>query len=130
MCGGKKFVLNSCQTENVILYIVRLYIYRKCLSVRNYLTYHLLTLDMCFIGMCHPVLLSPHLVNYQKAGPSLVTPALACWLFPSTFPLTPEPQKHVFGGTDLQELWQIWNLSTVMSVMCGVCCCFPMMATA
>lgn len=37
----------------------------------NYFIIHVLALIYVFVGMCHPLLLSPHLVIYQKAAPSL-----------------------------------------------------------
>lgn len=41
----------------------------------NYFIIHALALIYVFVGMCRPLLLSPHLVIYQKAAPSLDHPS-------------------------------------------------------
>jgi len=41
----------------------------------NYFIIHALALIYVFVGTCRPLLLSPHLVIYQKAAPSLDHPS-------------------------------------------------------
>lgn len=51
---------------------------------------------MCIVGMCHLVLLSPHLADYQKAAPSLGRPSTGVLTISEHVSTTHQSHKGVY----------------------------------